>query len=135
MPPSGGGDSSFYLCAPEPVHLRGGHSISENAPPNSSVYCVSPMCIRDSFIYIHFLSGHSTLQKFDSCLRAQRELGTIKRLFKQSEITAQLDSCETELKAALGIFTVGHYVNANQPVKLTLTFKDGTRGRDCCGHC
>ncbi|KAJ7791110.1 hypothetical protein B0H14DRAFT_3567790 [Mycena olivaceomarginata] len=40
----------------------------------------------------------STLQKFDSCLRSQRELGTIKRLFKQGEITAQLDTCETELR-------------------------------------
>jgi hypothetical protein len=36
----------------------------------------------------------------------QRELGTIKRLFKQNEITTQLDNCEAELKAALKIFTV-----------------------------
>ncbi|KAF7344714.1 CTLH domain-containing protein [Mycena venus] len=47
----------------------------------------------------------ATLQKFDSCLRSQRELGTIKRLFKQGEITAQLDACGTELRASLGIFT------------------------------
>ncbi|KAF7344728.1 NB-ARC domain-containing protein [Mycena venus] len=53
-----------------------------------------------------------TLQKFDACLRSQRELGTIKRLFKQGEITAQLDTCETELRASLGIFT------AEQAVRL-----------------
>ncbi|KAJ7725892.1 hypothetical protein B0H14DRAFT_3169618 [Mycena olivaceomarginata] len=41
------------------------------------------------------------LQKIESCLRSQRELGKIKRLFKQTEIITQLDSCETELKAAL----------------------------------
>ncbi|KAJ7873790.1 hypothetical protein B0H14DRAFT_3131133, partial [Mycena olivaceomarginata] len=46
-----------------------------------------------------------TLQRFDSCLRSQRELGTFKRLFKQGEITAQLDSCETELRVLLAIFT------------------------------
>ncbi|KAJ7928350.1 hypothetical protein B0H13DRAFT_2311628 [Mycena leptocephala] len=46
-----------------------------------------------------------TLQKFSVCLTAQRELGTIKRLFKQNELTAQLDSCEAELKEALQIFT------------------------------
>ncbi|KAJ7796314.1 hypothetical protein B0H14DRAFT_3551206 [Mycena olivaceomarginata] len=46
------------------------------------------------------------LQKIDSGLRAQQELGTIRRLFKQSEITAQLDSCETELNMALGNFMI-----------------------------
>ncbi|KAJ7831321.1 hypothetical protein B0H14DRAFT_2515376 [Mycena olivaceomarginata] len=47
-----------------------------------------------------------TLQKIDSCLRMQQELGTIKRLFKQSELVTQLDTCETELKTALEKFTV-----------------------------
>ncbi|KAF7352079.1 NB-ARC domain-containing protein [Mycena venus] len=51
-----------------------------------------------------------TLQKLDSCLRAQRELGTIKRLFKQIEIIAQLDSCEAELRAAVGNLTVNQGV-------------------------
>ncbi|KAF8158777.1 hypothetical protein K438DRAFT_1860834, partial [Mycena galopus ATCC 62051] len=51
-----------------------------------------------------------TLQKIDSCLRAQRELGTLKRLFKQSELTAQLQSCEIELKEALHSFTVDQAV-------------------------
>ncbi|KAJ6548124.1 hypothetical protein DFH09DRAFT_1169832 [Mycena vulgaris] len=46
-----------------------------------------------------------TLQKFHTYLRAYSELGKIKRLFKQSEITAQLDVCERELKAASVIFT------------------------------
>ncbi|KAJ6556115.1 hypothetical protein B0H19DRAFT_1071248 [Mycena capillaripes] len=45
-----------------------------------------------------------TLQKLHSCLRAQQGQGTLKRLFKQGEITAQLDSCESELKAASDIF-------------------------------
>ncbi|KAF7344740.1 NB-ARC domain-containing protein [Mycena venus] len=48
----------------------------------------------------------SALQKLDSCLRSQQELGTIKRLFKQGEITAQFDTCETELRASLASFTV-----------------------------
>jgi hypothetical protein len=40
-------------------------------------------------------------------LRAQGELGKIKRLFKQNEIIAELDRCEAELKASLQIFGVG----------------------------
>ncbi|KAJ7926037.1 hypothetical protein B0H13DRAFT_2565702 [Mycena leptocephala] len=46
-----------------------------------------------------------TLQKLDSCLRSQRELGTIRRLFKQGEITAQLDTCEAELRERFDTFT------------------------------
>ncbi|KAJ6543555.1 hypothetical protein DFH09DRAFT_1088700 [Mycena vulgaris] len=45
-----------------------------------------------------------TLHKFYACLRGQNELGKFKRLFKQSEITAQLDVCEGELKDASDIF-------------------------------
>ncbi|KAJ7765964.1 hypothetical protein B0H14DRAFT_3592726 [Mycena olivaceomarginata] len=52
----------------------------------------------------HIAQYTVTLKKIESCLRAYQELGTLRRLFKQSEITAQLDSCETELKVALGIF-------------------------------
>ncbi|KAJ7831312.1 hypothetical protein B0H14DRAFT_2804975 [Mycena olivaceomarginata] len=44
------------------------------------------------------------LQKIESCLRAQQGLGTIKRLFKQSEITTQLQSCEKELEEAVNGF-------------------------------
>ncbi|KAF8193165.1 P-loop containing nucleoside triphosphate hydrolase protein [Mycena galopus ATCC 62051] len=51
-----------------------------------------------------------TLQKLHSCLRAQQELGTIKRLFKKSEIAAQLDSCERELKATSEIFAMNNTV-------------------------
>ncbi|KAK7028647.1 NB-ARC domain-containing protein [Favolaschia claudopus] len=47
-----------------------------------------------------------TLEKLQSCLRAQRELGTLKRLFKQSEITAQLDQCEQQLKVASQNFMI-----------------------------
>ncbi|KAJ6556075.1 hypothetical protein B0H19DRAFT_1262191 [Mycena capillaripes] len=50
------------------------------------------------------------LQKFHSCLRAQQGLGTVKRLFKLGEITAQLDSCESELKAASDFFRMVYEV-------------------------
>ncbi|KAJ7837740.1 hypothetical protein B0H13DRAFT_2421035 [Mycena leptocephala] len=43
------------------------------------------------------------LQKFHSCLQAQQELGTIKRIFRQNEIVAQMDRCEAELKATLEV--------------------------------
>jgi hypothetical protein len=59
------------------------------------------------------MSGSSILQKFDSCLRAQREFGTIKRLFKQSEIIGQLDRCEAELTTALGTFNVSYFASTN----------------------
>ncbi|KAJ7726590.1 P-loop containing nucleoside triphosphate hydrolase protein, partial [Mycena olivaceomarginata] len=49
-----------------------------------------------------------TLQKIDSCLRAQQQLGIFKRLFSQSELITQLDSCEMELKATLSSFTMKH---------------------------
>ncbi|KAF8144175.1 hypothetical protein K438DRAFT_1783047 [Mycena galopus ATCC 62051] len=49
-----------------------------------------------------------TLQKVDSCLREQQDRGTIRRLFKQSELATQLRSCEEELKQTLRVFTVGH---------------------------
>ncbi|KAJ6457683.1 hypothetical protein C8R45DRAFT_880271 [Mycena sanguinolenta] len=45
-----------------------------------------------------------TLQKMESCLRVQQEMGTIRRLFKQSELTSQLDNCEKESKEALECF-------------------------------
>ncbi|KAJ7871119.1 hypothetical protein B0H13DRAFT_2555641 [Mycena leptocephala] len=46
------------------------------------------------------------LQKFHSCLQAQQELGTIKRIFRQNEIVAQMDRCEAELKATLEVFNI-----------------------------
>jgi hypothetical protein len=48
-----------------------------------------------------------TLQRFYSCLKAQENAGKLKRLFKKSEITAQLASCEAELASSSYIFTVG----------------------------
>jgi hypothetical protein len=60
------------------------------------------MCIIE-LVSINILS---TLQKFHACLRAQGELGTIKRLLKHNEIVSQLDRCEAELKAGLQIFNV-----------------------------
>ncbi|KAJ7803413.1 hypothetical protein B0H14DRAFT_2888164 [Mycena olivaceomarginata] len=50
------------------------------------------------------------LQKFHACLRAQEELGTFKRFFKQSEMATQLDCCETELRDALHGFTMNYGV-------------------------
>ncbi|KAJ7813909.1 hypothetical protein B0H14DRAFT_3878979, partial [Mycena olivaceomarginata] len=47
-----------------------------------------------------------TLQKIDSCLRVQQDLGTIKRLFKQSELVTQLETCEAEFKVAVEDFTI-----------------------------
>ncbi|KAJ7754714.1 P-loop containing nucleoside triphosphate hydrolase protein [Mycena olivaceomarginata] len=47
----------------------------------------------------------TTLQKFQTCLRELGGLGKFKRFFKQSEITAQLDSCEKELRTTSEIFT------------------------------
>ncbi|KAF7334576.1 NB-ARC domain-containing protein [Mycena venus] len=58
----------------------------------------------------HIAQVTVTLQKLDSYLRAQRDLGTIKRLFKQSEITAQLNSCETDLKTVLDNLTMNQGV-------------------------
>lgn len=46
------------------------------------------------------------LQKFHGCLRSQQELGKIRRLFKQPEITAQLEACEAELQGLLELFKV-----------------------------
>ncbi|KAF8184655.1 hypothetical protein K438DRAFT_1974447 [Mycena galopus ATCC 62051] len=47
-----------------------------------------------------------TLQKIDSCLRAQQDVGRLKRLFKQSELAAQLQNCGTELKELLNTFMI-----------------------------
>ncbi|KAF7373146.1 NB-ARC domain-containing protein [Mycena sanguinolenta] len=47
-----------------------------------------------------------TLQKMESCLRVQQEMGTLRRLFKQSELILQLDICEKESKTALESFKI-----------------------------
>ncbi|KAJ6458184.1 hypothetical protein C8R45DRAFT_942774 [Mycena sanguinolenta] len=49
-----------------------------------------------------------TLDKLHSCLRVQRELGSIKRLFRQSQLVTQLNGCEAELKSALYSFMMEH---------------------------
>ncbi|KAJ6543537.1 hypothetical protein DFH09DRAFT_1088683 [Mycena vulgaris] len=49
-----------------------------------------------------------TLQKLHACQRAQKDVGKIKRMFKQSEILAQLDVCEAELKTTTDIFAIQH---------------------------
>jgi hypothetical protein len=48
-----------------------------------------------------------TLQKFHACLKAQKELGHLKRLFKQGEITQQLRICKQELSNTCDMFRVG----------------------------
>ncbi|KAJ7359747.1 hypothetical protein DFH08DRAFT_734608 [Mycena albidolilacea] len=67
-----------------------------------------------------------TLQKFQSCLKAQSGLGTIKRLFKQSEIAAQLECCQRELAAAHRIFTLKYGVGI---VSALLEMNIGTEER------
>ncbi|KAF8175974.1 hypothetical protein K438DRAFT_1979481 [Mycena galopus ATCC 62051] len=62
--------------------------------------------IQSPWMLNHIAQCALTLQKVDSCLRAQRELGTFRRLFKQTELIAQLDGCETDLKAALSSLTI-----------------------------
>ncbi|KAJ6477223.1 hypothetical protein DFH09DRAFT_1056595 [Mycena vulgaris] len=47
-----------------------------------------------------------TLQKFYACLRSQQELGKLRRFFKQTEITAQLEACEGELQGVSESFKV-----------------------------
>ncbi|KAF7373145.1 NB-ARC domain-containing protein [Mycena sanguinolenta] len=47
-----------------------------------------------------------TLQKMESCLRVQQEMGTIRRLFKQSELILQMDICEKDSKTALESFKI-----------------------------
>ncbi|KAJ7693444.1 hypothetical protein B0H17DRAFT_1060201 [Mycena rosella] len=53
-----------------------------------------------------------TLEKIYTCLRAQNELGKIKRFFKQSEITTQLDVCEQELKVTADVFKTQYNVGS-----------------------
>ncbi|KAJ7792329.1 hypothetical protein B0H14DRAFT_2623957, partial [Mycena olivaceomarginata] len=67
--------------------------------------CIHSDDIRSPQMLNHIAQWASTLLKFQSCLRAQQELGTIKRLFKKSETAAQLDTCEREMRATLETFT------------------------------
>ncbi|KAJ7046279.1 hypothetical protein C8F04DRAFT_1387854 [Mycena alexandri] len=56
-----------------------------------------------------------TLHKIHACLRSQQELGRIKRFFKQTEITTQLDKCQLEVEETLDILQL------NIAGKLSLT--------------
>ncbi|KAF8144255.1 hypothetical protein K438DRAFT_2029239 [Mycena galopus ATCC 62051] len=60
----------------------------------------SPKLLKDIADYAGSLEG------LRSCLRAQQELGTLKRFFKKNEITTQLDRYEGELRTACQIFTM-----------------------------
>lgn len=99
-------DSPVALRPDELMHSLGRHPLSEDATTDRSLCAVSPICIIDWFSVLFMLFGGSTLQKFHACLIALRELGTIKRLFKQNKIIAQLDRCEAELGATMEVFTV-----------------------------
>ncbi|KAJ7133123.1 hypothetical protein C8R44DRAFT_977428 [Mycena epipterygia] len=57
------------------------------------------------------------LQKIQSCMRSQKELGTIKRFFKQTEILEQLNSCEAELKTILDVFNVACGVGVSSAIQ------------------
>ncbi|KAJ6556148.1 hypothetical protein B0H19DRAFT_1376996 [Mycena capillaripes] len=81
--------------------------------------CVSSEDIRSPKMLAQIGHYATTLQRFYSYLRAQRELGAMKRLLKQSEIAAQLDNCEKELGAASDIFMMEYGVGiANAVVEL-----------------
>ncbi|KAJ6527116.1 hypothetical protein B0H19DRAFT_1275427 [Mycena capillaripes] len=72
--------------------------------------CFSSDDIRSPKLLDQIVKYSLTLQKFHSCMRAQQGLGIVKRLFKQGEIAAELDSCGKELRSALEIFTINHGV-------------------------
>ncbi|KAJ7928345.1 hypothetical protein B0H13DRAFT_2311624 [Mycena leptocephala] len=91
-----------------------------------SLYIHSDLEIRSPQMLDHIAQFSLTLQKFYSGLRAQRELGKIKRLFKQNEIIAQLDSCEIELQATLKIFTSGSIDNASSIGRGSLNASSGS---------
>ncbi|KAJ7479129.1 P-loop containing nucleoside triphosphate hydrolase protein, partial [Mycena latifolia] len=55
---------------------------------------ISPQLLESIAQYVQ------TLQTFHTCLKARQHLGKIKRFFKQSEITLQLDVCERDLENA-----------------------------------
>ncbi|KAJ7907618.1 hypothetical protein B0H13DRAFT_2501480 [Mycena leptocephala] len=65
--------------------------------------CIHADNIRSPKVLTRSLSRHS-LFKNSFVFKGQRELGTIKRLFKQNEIIAQLDGCAAALKTTLEIF-------------------------------
>jgi hypothetical protein len=105
MHPDDREDSPVALCIDESMFPFGQHSISGPAQPNRPVCPVSLTSV-NSFAFSHSMYGRRTLQKFHACLKAQQDLGKFKRLFKQNNITAQLDACQGELKAATQIFIV-----------------------------
>ncbi|KAK7053535.1 NB-ARC domain-containing protein [Favolaschia claudopus] len=81
--------------------------------------CVDSEHIRSPKTLEEIAHYAGTLQKLHSCLRAQQELGTLKRLFKQSEITLQLDQCEKELNVASQAFILNFGVaTADAAIKL-----------------
>jgi hypothetical protein len=82
------------------------YSITRDALPHFPVRGVSLNVDVDLELINLFLVYCSTLQKLYSYLRAQQELGTIKRFLTHSEIAAQLESCEKEMKVASEIFIV-----------------------------
>ncbi|KAF8212730.1 hypothetical protein K438DRAFT_1928012 [Mycena galopus ATCC 62051] len=54
----------------------------------------------------HIAQFAQTLQKFHVWLKAQKELSKLKRLFKQSEIAQQFNSCKKDLSDACNVFTI-----------------------------
>ncbi|KAK7002350.1 NB-ARC domain-containing protein, partial [Favolaschia claudopus] len=79
--------------------------------------CVDGGDVRSPRMLEEIAQYAGTLEKLQSCLRAQRELGTLKRLFKQSEITAQLDQCEQALKVASQNFMMKSRVGATNALE------------------
>ncbi|KAF8133581.1 hypothetical protein K438DRAFT_1787456 [Mycena galopus ATCC 62051] len=57
---------------------------------------------------LEHIALYHTLQKFHACLKAQQELGNLKRLFKQGEITQQMNICKQELSKACNMFRMNY---------------------------
>ncbi|KAJ7471133.1 hypothetical protein FB451DRAFT_1368231 [Mycena latifolia] len=70
------------------------------------VFCLHSENTRSPKLLEQIAQYSQTLHKLYSCLRAQTDLGTIKRLLKQSEIIARLDACEADLNTATDAFTM-----------------------------
>ncbi|KAF7363036.1 AAA domain-containing protein [Mycena venus] len=68
--------------------------------------CLAPEYISSQRILNHIADFARTLQKIQTCLKLQQDLGKIRRLFKQAEFTIQLDACKCELKSLLENFVI-----------------------------
>ncbi|KAJ7235125.1 hypothetical protein C8J57DRAFT_1378777 [Mycena rebaudengoi] len=57
-----------------------------------------------------------TLNKAQGCLYTQQDLGKLQRFFKLHEVTAQLETCESEIQMALNILSMRSKVGASASI-------------------